>query len=150
VATPTDEFPVCPAFIEEDQHGITSDFDFSTLFMSYPDMISYNEGSNTDHRLPGLSPASITHYNKTCSSSVEDKHCGCLNENSSYSAVLELSLRLRKAAGILSRSANHRMGTRCQLQQRVAELDTYATYALILVGFNCKPDYDFTGLLWET
>jgi hypothetical protein len=134
VATPTDEFPACSPIIAGDQHGFASDFDFSSMFMSYPDLISYNEGfSHTERPRPRLPTISIPQYNKPCatahqSAPEEDKHCGCLNEPSSYSAVLELSLRLRRAADHLSRSGNHRMGARCQLHQRVTELDTFATY----------------------
>jgi hypothetical protein len=134
IATPTEELPACPPIIVGDQQTFESDFDFSSMFMSYPDLVSYNEGfSHTDHR-PRLQAVSIPQYHKTCSAVYQgasprgESHCGCINEPSSYNAVLELSLRLRKAADILSCSANHRMGAKCLLHQRVAELDTFATY----------------------
>jgi len=131
VATPIDEFPVCPPFIVADQHGFTGDFDFSSMFMSYPDLASHNEDlSHTEHPRPGSQTVSISQYNKPYSSLQEERHCGCLIEPSSYSAVLELSLGLRKTADILKRSAKHRMGAKCPLQQWVIDLDTFATIAL--------------------
>jgi len=140
LATPTDEVSACAPAIVGDQHASANDFDFSSMFTSYPDLISYSEGFSHAERppRPRLHPVTIPQYNKTCltahqsNSPDEDRHCGCLNEPSSYSAVLELSLRLRRAADYLSRSENHRMGARCMLHQRVAELDTFATY----VSFN--------------
>jgi hypothetical protein len=134
IATPTDEFPTSPPSIAADHHGLAGDFDFSSMFMSYPDLISYSEGlSHLDHPRPRLQPVSIPQHHKACSTGHQnaaphgDRHCGCLHEPSSYNAVLELSLRLRKAADILSRSATHRMGARCPLNQQVAALDTFAT-----------------------
>jgi hypothetical protein len=140
LATPTDEVSACAPAIVGDQHASANDFDFSSMFTSYPDLISYTEGFSHAERppRPRLHPVTIPQYNKTCltahqsASPDEDRHCGCLNEPSSYNAVLELSLRLRRAADYLSRSGNHRMGARCLLHQRVAELDTFATY----VDFN--------------
>jgi hypothetical protein len=133
IATPTDEFAASSPIIAEDHHGFAGDFDFSSMFMSHPDLIAYNEGfSQADYTRPRLHPVSIPQHSKACPtghqnvSPQEDRHCGCLNELSSYNAILELSLRLRKAADILSRSATHRMGARCLLNQQVAELDTFA------------------------
>jgi hypothetical protein len=142
LATPTDEVSAYAPAIVGDQHASANDFDFSSMFTSYPDLISYNEGFSHAERPPRprlhpvTIPQSIPQYNKSCThqsaSPDEDRHCGCLNEPSSYNAVLELSLRLRRAADYLSRSGNHRMGARCLLHQRVSELDTFATY----VNFN--------------
>lgn len=55
-------------------------------------------------------------------------HCGCLNDSMSYGVVLELSMRLRKAAEGLQHHHNHRTGSQCMLTQRVLELDRFASY----------------------
>lgn len=50
-------------------------------------------------------------------------HCGCLNEAACYTTVLELSLRLRKAADVLARSPSHSNNSTCALSAQIAELD---------------------------
>jgi hypothetical protein len=50
--------------------------------------------------------------------------CPCIMEPPSYHALLELSLRLRRAADIISLSAHHLGGTSCFLLQRIIEVDT--------------------------
>ncbi|KAF7356344.1 hypothetical protein MVEN_00966700 [Mycena venus] len=64
-------------------------------------------------------------------------NCGCLNESSCYNAVLELSLRLRKAADVLSRSPSHASHTDCALNTHISELDNFAKYSLLDI-----PSYD--------
>ncbi|PCH43656.1 hypothetical protein WOLCODRAFT_90423 [Wolfiporia cocos MD-104 SS10] len=55
-------------------------------------------------------------------------HCGCLHDPANYNVVLELSLRLRKAADILSRSLKHGSGSGCcAITQNIAELDRFAS-----------------------
>ena len=139
IATPAAEFSAFQPSIAGEQQGFVEDFDFASMFMSYPDLMSYNEDvPHTPHH--GLQAASILQHNKTRptiherASPPEDRHCGCLDELQSYNAMLELSLRLRKAADILSRSANHRMGARCLANQRVADLDAFATYIDFIFG----------------
>lgn len=53
-------------------------------------------------------------------------HCGCLNDSMFYGVVLELSMRLRKAAEGLQHHNSHRTGSQCTLTQRVLELDKFA------------------------
>ena len=56
-------------------------------------------------------------------------HCGCLYDSASYQAMLELSLRLRKASDVLGQSPTHRLGEGfCHLHQRILELDLLAMY----------------------
>lgn len=54
-------------------------------------------------------------------------HCGCLNDVSSYNVVLELSLRLRRAADILGHSPQHANTSGCSIHQRIASLDRFAS-----------------------
>ncbi|KZT11027.1 uncharacterized protein LAESUDRAFT_693551 [Laetiporus sulphureus 93-53] len=60
------------------------------------------------------------------------EHCGCLNDPALYNVILELSLRLRKAADLLSRSPKHAIGsgTCCLITQNIAELDRFTSNAL--------------------
>ncbi|KAJ7812753.1 hypothetical protein B0H14DRAFT_2377450, partial [Mycena olivaceomarginata] len=55
-------------------------------------------------------------------------NCGCLSEASCYNAVLELSLRLRKAADVLARSPSHSSHPDCPLNHHISDLDTFAKF----------------------
>ncbi|KAJ7099874.1 hypothetical protein C8R43DRAFT_854717, partial [Mycena crocata] len=52
--------------------------------------------------------------------------CNCLNDSTCYSAVLELSLRLRKAADVLARSPSHLNNPDCALNTHISNLDSFA------------------------
>lgn len=55
-------------------------------------------------------------------------HCGCLHDSKSYSVVLELSVRLRRAADILASSPKHtHSSTECSMHQRISALDKFTT-----------------------
>lgn len=126
--TPTDEYARTQALIVGEQ-PLTGEFDLASIFMSYPGLIGCGD-SLAQNALGG---DTITdHLDNTCISkhrynTSADGHCGCLTEGSSYNVILELSLRLRKAADILSRSAYHSLGSNCTLNQQVMELDALAT-----------------------
>ncbi|KAH9858817.1 hypothetical protein C2E23DRAFT_21481 [Lenzites betulinus] len=59
-----------------------------------------------------------------------EDHCGCLNDHASYSTVLELSLRLRRAVEVLSRYAKHGAQSDCKVHRGISELDRFTTTAL--------------------
>ncbi|KAG1775449.1 hypothetical protein EV702DRAFT_1199472 [Suillus placidus] len=127
ITTPIDEYAQTRALIVGEQ-PLAGEFDFASIFMSYPDLIACEDslGHNiiADH-------FDDTPQSKHCYDASAHGHCGCLTEGSSYNVVLELSLRLRKAADILSRSAYHYLGSdNCALNQRIMELDTLATTTL--------------------
>lgn len=115
--------------VADDQY-LSNDIDLASLFMSYPDLLACDEDpGQVDHVL-----RVNTHGQQVDSRPMKyhhgqflHGHCGCLNEAASYSVVLELSLRLRKAADILSHSANHRFNNGCPLNQRILDLDAFAT-----------------------
>ncbi|GJE95473.1 Zn(II)2Cys6 transcription factor [Phanerochaete sordida] len=66
-----------------------------------------------------------------CVMHAEAVHCGCLGEPTSYNVVLELSLRLRRAAETLAHYSRHQMAPAgCQIHQRIADLDRYTTEVL--------------------
>ncbi|KAH9948548.1 hypothetical protein B0H21DRAFT_777789 [Amylocystis lapponica] len=70
-------------------------------------------------------------YDGDCNNNRIADHCGCLNDPASYNVVLELSLRLRKAAELLGQSSRHvSCPSTCILNQSIAELDRFATVAL--------------------
>ncbi|KAJ7117651.1 hypothetical protein C8R44DRAFT_199559 [Mycena epipterygia] len=58
-------------------------------------------------------------------------NCGCLNETACYSAVLELSLGLRRAADVLARLPSHSTNFDCTLNARIADLDTFVKNSLL-------------------
>jgi hypothetical protein len=58
--------------------------------------------------------------------------CGCLSEAANYHVVLELSLRLRRAAEVLNSHPLHSESSMCLLKQRVAELDVFARFVILL------------------
>lgn len=80
----------------------------------------------------------------TCSTAAghREGHCGCLNEASSYTVVLELTLRLRKAAEILGRSNRHHSESTCLLHQLIVELDAFVANT---VGNVAPPTGDVHG-----
>lgn len=63
-----------------------------------------------------------------CAAHPDSVHCGCLGDAGSYNVVLELSLRLRRAAESLAHyTKHHAPSTNCQMHQRIADLDRYTT-----------------------
>jgi len=112
--TPNDDYPLSH-ISTQGSLALSSDYDIASMFLAYPSLIGCGEGHF---------PSSPEGRGKQIS------HCGCLHETSSYNAMLELSLRLRKACEFLSKSASHQVGGHCQLHQRVSELDAFTTNAL--------------------
>ncbi|KAJ6464643.1 hypothetical protein C8R47DRAFT_1156019 [Mycena vitilis] len=55
-------------------------------------------------------------------------NCGCMTESACYNAVLELSLRLRKAADVLARSPSHSSHSDCPLNNHISDLDAFAKF----------------------
>ncbi|KAG1747340.1 hypothetical protein EDB19DRAFT_1631081 [Suillus lakei] len=117
IMTPIDEYTRTQALIAGEQL-LTGEFDFASIFMSYP--LEHSPGHNV---LQIGGDVLTNHLDDTCRSEYLG-HCGCLTEVTSYNVVLELSLRLRKAADILLGSSD------CSLNQRIVELDALATMTL--------------------
>lgn len=135
IMTPTDDHSRPYPAINGDQQ-LSGDLDLASLFISYPGMMDCGDSRlHVDRVLRGDSLNDSSH--DSCSSKQNndgfaDGHCGCLNEATSYTVVLELSLRLRKAVDVLSRSSNHRLNNGvCALSQRITELDHLAKITLM-------------------
>ncbi|KII92583.1 hypothetical protein PLICRDRAFT_50945 [Plicaturopsis crispa FD-325 SS-3] len=132
ILTPVDEQP--PSHVSVSAHSpnaLSQSLDLAALFSSYQSAIEYDmEISNhVDQPIQSASAKSFPPH-AMGAHQMDTGHCGCLHDTTNYNILLELSLRLRKAADILGRSVNHRMGSSCLLNQRVAELDAFATTAL--------------------
>ena len=103
--------------------GLNSDYDLSSLFGCSGQKTGLEDSffSEIWDRLQ-VPPGG------TCESARAGEHCGCLNDPATYNAILELSLRLRKAADILGRSTHHAPGTsNCLINQNIVELDRFTS-----------------------
>ncbi|KAG6911125.1 hypothetical protein DXG01_003865 [Tephrocybe rancida] len=119
--TPTEEYARLPITIAG-QPDMSPDYDLSSMFLAYPGL-----GTSDEYGVQKTGRA-----DESCFIKQHGGHCGCLHESTNYSAVLELSIRLRRAADILARSPSHHIGSTCLLNQRVSDLDTFTTYVLFL------------------
>lgn len=144
ILTPNDEYSRSQVMIA----GNEQQLDLASIFMSYPSLMGCEDAlGHVDRSFRGdglaepLDESSLSSKHHT--TRFHDGHCGCLGESQSYNAILELSLRLRKATYIMSRSANHRMGSNCVLNQRIAELDALASTTL---GNINNPPNEFSTL----
>lgn len=125
VMTPTDKCSQSQAIINE-EHQLSHDLDLASIFTTYAGWASHDDalGLNGQHREHCISKPNNTNQAMV-------GHCGCLNETANYTAVLELSLWLRKAADALSHSRNHRVGMGgCSLNQKIVDLDYFAITTL--------------------
>ncbi|KZT72072.1 hypothetical protein DAEQUDRAFT_705714 [Daedalea quercina L-15889] len=105
--------------------GLNSDYDLSSLFACSGQKTGLEDSFFTDIWDRLVPPGGA------CDSVRPGEHCGCLSDPATYNAILELSLRLRKAADILGRSMNHASGTSsCLINQNVIELDRFTSTAL--------------------
>ncbi|KAF8664368.1 hypothetical protein AX16_000740 [Volvariella volvacea WC 439] len=120
--TPTEEYPH-PQVAIAGHPEMAQEYDLTSMFLTYPGLMGCDDSPYGNLAKDGQS-------HDSCFIKPQSGHCGCLHEPSSYNVVLELSLRLRKAADVLARSASHHMGANCLLNQRIADLDTFATNAL--------------------
>ncbi|TFK90581.1 hypothetical protein K466DRAFT_583618 [Polyporus arcularius HHB13444] len=106
---------------------LNSDYDFSSLLAPYPS----SSATSMDDALFGdmLDPL-VPLTTEGCANHLPDEHCGCLQDHTSYTTVLELSLRLRRATEILSRYAKHSPRSDCKVHKGISDLDRFTTTAL--------------------
>lgn len=116
--TPTEEYPHTQVVVAGHRSDVSHDYDLTSMFLTYPGLMGCEEAPYGQLIKDGQASDFMKQPHG---------HCGCLHEPSSYNVVLELSLRLRKAADILSRSASHHVGSHCFLNQRISDLDAFAT-----------------------
>lgn len=117
--TPIEEYSQPHIAISAQPHA-SPDYDLSSIFLAYTGL------AGSDH----YGVLKTGRADESCFIKQHGGHCGCLREPVNYNAVLELSIRLRKAADILARSPNHHIGSTCLLNQRVSDLDTFTTNTL--------------------
>ncbi|KAI0675212.1 hypothetical protein C8Q78DRAFT_964694 [Trametes maxima] len=122
--TPVEPFP-CPN-AEVMSTMLSSEYDLSTLLTTcnVPNSATGQDGYLSDMLETILSAP------EPCTGGHGGDHCGCLNDHTSYSTVLELSLRLRRAAEVLSRYAKHGAQSDCKVHKGISELDRFTTVAL--------------------
>lgn len=121
VMTPTDEYSQSLTTINE-EHRLSRDLDLASILSAYAGWASHDDSM----RLAGhdLEPSMSKPHN---TNQAMTGHCGCLNAAANYTAVLELSLWLRKATDALRDWSNHRGGMGgCSLNQKIADLDSFA------------------------
>ncbi|KAJ3803000.1 hypothetical protein GGU11DRAFT_388648 [Lentinula aff. detonsa] len=119
--TPPNDSPASPHAVIHDDPARLMDLDLD-IFAQSPTFAGYSEDSIDIHQqFPGL--GILKSYSAA-------QPCSCILEASNYHTMLELSLRLRKAATILARSPHHQPGAHCLLNQRLSELDALTTDTL--------------------
>ncbi|OCH92278.1 hypothetical protein OBBRIDRAFT_459493 [Obba rivulosa] len=117
-----------------DHSGTSSDCDLISLFsLCHTDQGGADSGV-FDNFFDNFVPSDVdqgTDAARLLENRCSDEHCGCLNDPANYSAVLELSLRLRKAAFILGQYPKHTAGpSHCALSNSISELDRFASNTL--------------------
>ncbi|KAK7053334.1 hypothetical protein VNI00_003960 [Paramarasmius palmivorus] len=117
--TPASESPPGNILINPTDLELSTRMDLTTLFSPYPGPLpSYEDNCF------GTLPNDPLFYDSLVDKAPNSR-CSCLSDTETYNALLELSLRLRKAAQVLGQSRCHRIGSQCALNQRIAELDAY-------------------------
>ena len=100
------------------------EYDLSSLLASYQ---SSGNSPMDDTFFGDMLDPLLSSTAETCSIH-GDEHCGCLHDHASYSTVLELSLRLRRATDILSRYAKHdARSSKCKIHKSISDLDRFTT-----------------------
>lgn len=103
---------------------LAAEYDLSSLLSSSP---ASAQGGVADGYLNDMLESLLSAPEPCPSGLGHDDHCGCLNDHTSYSTVLELSLRLRRAVEILSRYSKHGAQSDCNVHRRISDLDRFTT-----------------------
>ncbi|TCD69807.1 hypothetical protein EIP91_006120 [Steccherinum ochraceum] len=121
--------PVDSHSMMQDHLGHAAGYDFASFLSS-----CYNDQPGMDGIFNGiLSPEDLALADPYLTEHMKhgiSGHCGCLGDLKSYSVVLDLSLRLRRAAEILGLSPKHLNASECSIHQRIAAMDRFTTEAL--------------------
>lgn len=112
-----------------DGSGELTGMDLSSIFAQGPPFTGYEDNANA-HGQYGNNVAA------TKSPCYAVQPCNCLLDASNYQTMLELSLRLRRAAGVLEQFPLHKAGGYCHLQQSLSELDSLTMWVSEI--FNLK------------
>ncbi|TEB38210.1 hypothetical protein FA13DRAFT_1725858 [Coprinellus micaceus] len=118
VSTPVDEYA-------RQANTISSgEYDFANM------LLSYQPNYSTQDEFGGSSKDSGDGYHHLAAQS-DQTYCGCAEESPTYSVLLELSVRLRRAADLMSRNPTHICaGNCCSLHRQVSDLDSYLSSLL--------------------
>lgn len=125
-------------------------YDLASLLSTY-----YPEGAGLNDGIDSLFDGLIRNDSlgmanpDSCLMHQDRGHCGCLSDATSYSVVLELSLRLRRAAEVLAHDAKHRASQSCPIHQRITDLDRRARYVYSRQRFFLVTDIPLVRL-WRT
>ncbi|KAJ3829126.1 hypothetical protein F5880DRAFT_1607887 [Lentinula raphanica] len=122
--TPSSDISASPLAMVNDDPTKFLDLDLDIFAHSSAPFTGYNENNiEMNQQFPGLGVVKPPYP--------AAQPCNCIMEASNYHTMLELSLRLRKAATILARSPHHHQpGIHCLLNQRLSELDALTTDTL--------------------
>ncbi|KAE9407343.1 hypothetical protein BT96DRAFT_986640 [Gymnopus androsaceus JB14] len=111
--------------------GATS-IGLSSILPQSPDFIDYEASTDMHQQFSSVEAINSRHHNMM-------QPCDCVRDASNYQTMLELSLRLRKAAGILGQYPAHQAGSYCLLHQTLLELDALTTDTLSSVDSPHRP-----------
>ncbi|KAJ3724555.1 hypothetical protein C8R42DRAFT_662149 [Lentinula raphanica] len=122
--TPSSDISASPLAVVNDDPTKFLDLDLDIFAHSSAPFTGYNENNiEMNQQFPGLGVVKPPYP--------AAQPCNCIMEASNYHTMLELSLRLRKAATILARSPHHHQpGIHCLLNERLSELDALTTDTL--------------------
>ncbi|KAI9069281.1 hypothetical protein FKP32DRAFT_1560031 [Trametes sanguinea] len=114
---------------------LNSDYDLSSLL---PCCQPESNRTGADTHLNNMLETPFTPTHAWPAGDSQD-HCGCLTNYTSYTTVLGLSLRLRRATEVLARSANHGALSDCEIYRRISELHRFTTIALSNIASPPEP-----------
>ncbi|KAE9394880.1 hypothetical protein BT96DRAFT_169101 [Gymnopus androsaceus JB14] len=135
--------PVSSRHCNPSSTSSTGHLDFISALSHDPHFVGY--GDNVEmHQLDSTSPESSHH----CKPIQGIEQCSCVQDARNYQAMLELSVRLRKAVAILARYPHHQAGRYCPLNRTLVELDTLTADSLSSDSPNHRvPSYSQTTTL---
>ncbi|KAF5317137.1 hypothetical protein D9611_003821 [Ephemerocybe angulata] len=103
--------------------GLPQDYNLAAMLLSYPPHFAPHD------EYTGIPKESMDGYPHLVQQ--EQVYCGCAEESSTYGVLLEVSLRLRKAADMMARNSSHQhSGNCCPLYRQVSDLDRYLSNLL--------------------
>ncbi|KAE9386914.1 hypothetical protein BT96DRAFT_927882 [Gymnopus androsaceus JB14] len=97
--------------------------DMSSILSQSPNSIGFEDSVEMHHHLNTISSTNSSQHNAM-------QPCDCIQDASNYQIMLELSLRLRRAAQIMGQYPLHHAGRYCLLHQALVEFDTLTAETL--------------------
>ncbi|KAI0070180.1 hypothetical protein K474DRAFT_1609180 [Panus rudis PR-1116 ss-1] len=130
IQTPPSPLSLTPADGTSLQGSLSPGCDLNSLLSPY-----FSDTPGLNGLLDGLMGCDGTPLADSCCSNGHGHdvagHCGCLQDSKSYGVILELSLRLRRAADILANSPKHlNANGNCSIYRRISAMDKFTTETL--------------------